>query len=201
MPLSAVQKGAIGQFAFLATALVTGRGQVEVYTPAADNEGRDAEVRRHLRRAASVGIQVKVAFGMVVKNGRREYLSLRFFAPEQRVSIDPRLWYFLAVYDLRQLRFYDPVFLIPSAVLHRLAHRSKTSRGTLFSIEANLAPGSNDELAPYRVAPRDLGKRLLGILDDGGETARLTSGRLPAEAILVRKRKRRVRGSRRMRAA
>src|SRR2546428_11351076 len=105
MPLSAIQKGAIGQFAFLATALVTGRGQVEVYTPAADNEGRDAEVRRHLKRAASVGIQIKVAFGLSINatGGRRTYLTLRFAIPEKRVRNDPRLWYFLAVYDPRQL--------------------------------------------------------------------------------------------------
>jgi len=104
MPLSAIQKGAIGQFAFLETALVTGRGQVEIYTPAADNEGRDAEVRRHLKRAAAIGIQIKVAFEIfrVNQRGRRTYLSLRFVIPERRISRDPRLWYFLAVYDVNQ---------------------------------------------------------------------------------------------------
>src|SRR2546425_1082891 len=110
MPLSAIQKGAIGQFAFLETALVTGRGLLEVYTPAADNEGRDAEVRRHLKRAAGIGIQVKVAFGQsrTVKGGRRTYLALTFVVPKKNVTNDPRLWYFLALYDPRQLRFHDP---------------------------------------------------------------------------------------------
>jgi hypothetical protein len=51
--LSLVQKGAIGQFAFLATALVTGKGMVEVYTPAVDNEGRDAEIRKQPALPAS----------------------------------------------------------------------------------------------------------------------------------------------------
>src|ERR1700731_597489 len=94
MPLSATQKGVIGQFAFLETALVTGRGQIEVYTPAADNEGRDAEVRRHLRRTAGIGIQVKVAFGMrkVDRRGRKTYMSVRFSIPAKRLSSDPRLW-------------------------------------------------------------------------------------------------------------
>jgi hypothetical protein len=77
MALSAIQKGAIGQFSFLATALVTGKGHVEVYTPAIDNEGRDAEIRRHLKPSPSIGIQVKVAFGTVTL-GRTRYLDIRF---------------------------------------------------------------------------------------------------------------------------
>src|SRR5438094_5450674 len=168
MPLSAIQKGAVGQFAFLATALVTGRGQVEVYTPAADNEGRDAEVRRHLRRAASIGIQIKVAFGLhhVTGHHGRTYLEHRFVTPEKRLRNDPRLWYFVAVYDLRQLRYLDPVFLIPSAVMHRLGRCGRATRGIQFEVIANLLPTSRDKWSPYRVALSDLGKRLLEIIDE-----------------------------------
>src|SRR5207248_11082601 len=104
MPLSAIQKGAVGQFAFLATALVTGRGQVEVYTPAADNEGRDAEVRRHLRRLAGIGIQVKIAFSRSKTGGRRNYLAVTFSIKKTRIRNDPRLWYFIGLYDERELR-------------------------------------------------------------------------------------------------
>src|SRR5919109_1261281 len=103
MPLSNVQKGAIGQFAFLAAALVTGKGEVEVYTPAADDEGRDAEVRRHLGRAPAIGIQVKVAFVTFVRGRRTRYLVIRFSLRVARVASDPRLWYFFAFYDQKQL--------------------------------------------------------------------------------------------------
>lgn len=203
MPLSAIQKGAIGQFAFLATALVTGRGQVEVYTPAADNEGRDAEVRRHLKRAPGIGIQVKVAFGIsrVVKGGRRTYLSLRFVVPEKRLSNDPRFWYFLAVYDPRQLRFHDPAFLVPSAVIHRLARYGNTRRGIRFAVEANLIPGSHDQWSPYRLALSDLGKRLLELIDDASLTAEAGSLPLPAGAIVLGRAARRRRSTRDRRAA
>src|SRR5439155_20880962 len=98
MPLSSAQKGAIGQFTFLATALVTGNGQVEVYVPAADNEGRDAEIRRHLKPAPGVSIQVKVSFATTTEGGPDRYLSLRFSLPEKRIQNDPRRWYFLAYY-------------------------------------------------------------------------------------------------------
>src|ERR1700731_2751985 len=99
MSLSNAQKGAIGQFEFLATSLTTGNGEVEVYTPAADNEGRDAEVRRHAKRTPGIGIQVKVAF-MTVKispTNMQDYLEIRFTLPKNRIQNDPRFWYFLAI--------------------------------------------------------------------------------------------------------
>jgi hypothetical protein len=203
MPLSAVQKGAIGQFAFLAAALVTGRGQVEIYTPAADNEGRDAEVRRHLQRAASIGIQIKVGFGLYSTHahGGRKYLELRFDIPEKRLRNDPRLWYFIGVYDPVQLRLLDPVFLIPSAVMHRLARQGRTKRGILFQVIANLVPTSRDEWSPYRLALRDLGKRLLQIIDDASMTAEAGTIPLPEGAIVIGRARRRAARPKRNRIA
>src|SRR2546425_8511252 len=127
VPLSTSQKGAIGQFAFLATALATGKGQVEVYSPVADNEGRDAEVRRHLNRALAICVQVKVTFATVTSGtgGRAPYLGHRFSIAANRVQDDPRLWYFFAYYDAIQLRLYDPVFLVPAHVFHAMGRTAK----------------------------------------------------------------------------
>jgi len=185
MPLSAIQKGAIGQFAFLAAALVTGRGQIEVYTPAADNEGRDAEVRRHLRRLAGIGIQVKIAFGLSKTGGRRKYLAVTFSIPKTRLRNDPRLWYFIGLYDERQLRLQDPVFLIPSAVLHRLARRGKNRRGIQFDVVANLSPSSRDQWSRYRIALADLGKRLLEIIDQAPLSTSGEASRFPVDGLLL----------------
>jgi hypothetical protein len=185
MPLSAIQKGAIGQFAFLAAALATGRGQIEVYTPAADNEGRDAEVRRHLRRIAGIGVQVKIAFGLSRTGGRRKYLAVTFSIPKTRLRNDPRLWYFIGLYDERQLRLLDPVFLIPSAVLHRLARRGKSKRGIQFDVVANLSPSSRDQWAPYRIALADLGKRLLEIIDQAPLSTSGEVSRFPVDGLLL----------------
>jgi hypothetical protein len=202
MPLSAVQKGAVGQFAFLAIALVTGNGQVEIYTPVADNEGRDAEVRRHLKRAADIGIQIKVAFGLsIVNSGRRTYLALRFEIADKRLRNDPRLWYFLAVYDPRQLQLLDPVFLIPSAVMHRMARHGRSKRGIQFHVNANLIPDSHDKWSPYRVTLSDLGKRLLEIIDDASLTAEPVIVPLPAGAIVIGRAGRQSQSARRRRAA
>ena len=165
MPLSTSQKGAIGQFVFLATALVTGKGQVEIYSPTADNEGRDAEVRRHLKAAAAIGIQIKVAFLTVLSGGRARYLGIRCGISINRVQNDPRLWYFFAYYDPRELRFHDPVFLVPAHVFHRVGRMGKRKGKIYFLFLANLSPTSHDRWSPYRVARADLGKRLLEIID------------------------------------
>ncbi|HET9847247.1 MAG TPA: hypothetical protein VFR68_01665 [Candidatus Dormibacteraeota bacterium] len=184
MPLSTVQKGAIGQFAFLVTALATGKGQLEVYIPAADNEGRDAEVRRHLKLLAAIGVQIKVGFELHRSgHGRKTYLWLRFQLARHRIQNDPRLWYFFAVFDSMQMRFHDQVFLIPASVLYKLAVRGTRGRLISFQVHANISPTSHDRWTPYRFSLTELGNRLLEIIDEAELTA--TSGSLPLAAAMV----------------
>jgi hypothetical protein len=191
MPLSLTQKGAIGQFAFLVTALATGKGQVEIYSPSADNEGRDAEVRRHLKPAPAISIQIKVAFSRVISDGRR-YLWLRFAILENRIQNDPRLWYFFAFFDGGELRLHDPVFLIPSHVLHKMGRRGRQGKRIWFEVLASLEPASHDRWSPYRVARADLGKRLLEIIDQAPLTAGSRALKLPSDSVLIGRARRRV---------
>jgi len=187
VPLSSSQKGAIGQFAFLATALATGKGQVEVYSPVADNEGRDADVRRHLKRTPAISIQEKVTFSTVTcgTGGRAPYLGHRFSIAANRVQNDPRLWYFFAYYDETQLRFYDPVFLVPAHVFHTMGRTAKVKGRIYFLMMANLSPSSHDRWSPFRVAPKDLGPRLLDIIDKTRLMSSSVPPHLPADAMLL----------------
>jgi hypothetical protein len=187
VPLSTTQKGAIGQFAFLATALATGKGELEVYSPAADNEGRDAEVRRHLKPALAIGIQEKVTFD-TFNNGtgsRASYIGSRFTIVEERVQNDPRLWYFFALWGTDELRLHDPCFLVPAHVFHVMGRTGKRDGRIEFVMMANLSPNSRDRWSPFRVAPKDLGPRLLEIVDKTGLTATRLLPHLPADAMLV----------------
>src|ERR1700674_2965167 len=184
MPLSSAQKGAIGQFAFLAAAPATGKGQVEAYTPAADNEGRDAEIRRHMKRTPGIGIQIKVAFETQRRTGHKQrYLEIRFKLPEDRVQNDPRLWYFLALYERSQLGLLDPVFLIPSHVFHKAARKGSWKGKVECVMLASLGPEAHDRWSPYRVALADLGERLLEIVDEMGLTARGVLPQLPVDGV------------------
>jgi hypothetical protein len=185
MPLSPIQKGAIGQFAFLITALVTGKGQLEVYVPSADNEGRDAEIRRHLKPENSIGVQIKVALA-AVKSDRGDVLFISFHLPLHSIQNDPSLWYFFAVFDQAQLRFRDPVFLVRADEFHRLARQRKLwKQKAVFEIEASLEPGAHDRWTPYRAALHDLGRRLLEIVDSSQLAPGTQAKPLPSEAVLV----------------
>ncbi len=185
MPLSSVQKGAIGQFTFLATALATGGGEIEVYTPAADNEGRDAEVRRHLKSMPGISVQIKVTFSSSrYGGGTSDYLKILFELPLTRVQNDPRLWYFLAEYDRKQLGFRKPVYLISADVFHKIGRDGKPTHGVQwFAITANLNPKSRDKWSRYRVDPNELGKRLLEIVDQTALRATPGQPHLPADAV------------------
>jgi hypothetical protein len=187
VPLSTTQKGAIGQFAFLATAIATGKGELEVYSPAADNEGRDAEVRRHLKPALAIGIQEKVTFDMFPSSGRSRAMSMdiRFCTVEERVQSDPRLWYFFALWGNDELRLHDPCFLVPAHVFHVMGRTGKRNGRIYFVMRASLSPDSHDRWSPFRVAPKDLGPRLLEIVDKTGLMASSLLPHLPAEAMLV----------------
>ncbi len=185
MPLSNVQKGAIGQFAFLSTALATGGGQVEAYAPVADNEGRDSQVRRHLSPSAGIGVQIKVVLCLSkVGQTPRNYIRTSFQIAQKRIQNDSRLWYFLAFYNPKELRLHDPTFLVRSDVFHKVARTGKPSKGKVwFTVQASVEPDSHDRWTPYRLAPKDLGKRLLEIIDSAGLTASEKRVQLPAEAI------------------
>lgn len=187
MPLSTTQKGAIGQFAFLATALATGKGELEVYSPAADNEGRDAEVRRHLKPALAIGLQEKVTFETYNSGtgSRARYIGTRFSIAEERMQNDPRLWYFFALWGNDELRLHDPCFLVPAHVFHVMGRTGKRDGRIYFLMMASLSPDSHDRWSPFRVAPKDLGPRLLAIVDKTGLMATRLRPHLPADSVLV----------------
>jgi hypothetical protein len=187
MPLSSVQKGAIGQFTFLATALATGGGEVEIYAPVADNEGRDAEVRRHLKSVPGISVQVKTTDSISqYGGGRSEYLKILFCKRKGRVKKDPRLWYYFALYDMKELQFKDPEYLIPADVFHKIGRDGKPSKGLQwFAITANLGPKSRDKWSRYRVLRKDLGPRLLAIIDEAALTATRGLPHLPADGVWV----------------
>jgi hypothetical protein len=203
MPLSNVQKGAIGQFAFLSTALATGGGEVEAYVPVADNERRDAEIRRHLKSTPGVTVQVKVAFrSMPHGQARTKYLRIVFNVRLHRLVHDARFMYFFAVYDASELRLHDPCFLIPSDIFHKIGRGGRPKNGVQwFALMANLDPKARDKWSRFKVAPNVLGKRLLEVIDEAPLTVARNSVKLPPDSVWLWRASRPVAGSRRDRAA
>jgi hypothetical protein len=203
MPLSPVQKGAIGQFAFLSTALATGGGEVEAYAPVADNERRDAEIRRHLRSTPGVTVQVKVAFRSTsYGRSRSKYLSIVFNVRDSRLVRDARFFYFFALYDLSELRLHDPCFLIPSDTFHKIGLDGRPRNGVhWFSLRASLDPHSRDKWSGFRVAPSELGSCLLKVVDETSLTVARRPLKSPPDAVWIGRSHRPSANRRRSRAA
>jgi len=203
MPLSNVQKGAVGQFAFLSTALATGGGEVEAYVPVADDERRDAEIRRHMKSTPGVTVQVKVAFKLLPRRrSRSKYLKIGFNVRLKRLEADARFFYFFAYYDSTELRLADPCFLIPSDIFHKTGRDGRPKKGIQwFSILASLEPRSRDKWSRFRVAPKDLGARLLQVIDEAPLTAGRSAVELPADAVWLGRARRPTARSRRARAS
>jgi hypothetical protein len=104
--------------------------------------------------------------------------------PKSRVQSDPRLWYFFAVYDGKQLGFRKPAYVIPADVFHKIGRDGNPSHGVQwFAITANLDPKSRDKWSRYRVAPAELGTKLLDIVDHTALRATGVLPRLPADAV------------------
>jgi hypothetical protein len=161
-PLSSQQQGVIGQYEFAKLVVLGGKGQLEVDEPISDDERRDEEIHRKHRFRPSLAIQVKTS--TVLGPSPRRLLDVRFNVPATHVFTDPAYWYFFAHLDLKTMAFSDPVFIVPSREVHEHARFGKAGAMLHFSFRASLAERSRDKWAPYRVAQREVGARVLEIL-------------------------------------
>ena len=163
MPLNEVQRGDIGQIEAIKILMLTGNGEVECDNPQTDDEHRDIEThrRRHFLGAA---LQVKTAW-RIWTHRKSEIIQIPFSVHARRLVSDPRFYYLFGFFDRKTMTFRDPMFLVPSAVVHQHAMPRLVAGRWRFTFQASLKPGARDRFSPYRVSRAQLGKALLAILD------------------------------------
>jgi hypothetical protein len=64
------------------------------------------------------------------------------------------------------MTFRDPLFLVPSIVVHKHAMPRLVDGRWRFTFQASLKPGARDFFSRYRVFRDEVGKVLLAIIDD-----------------------------------
>jgi hypothetical protein len=88
------------------------------------------------------------------------------------------------------MRLDDPVFLIPSAVFHKIADPQPKGAFVWYVMAANMEKRTRDKWAPYRVDPLQLGKHLLKIMNDlkkqHGQAASLVELPTDSDVLFVR---------------
>jgi len=82
---------------------------------------------------------------------------------------------FFAHFDVKAMRFTDPVFLVPSGFVHKHARNGTIYGEARFAESASLEPKSRDKWAPFRLSQVEVGPRLLEILGTLGSSKRPTA--------------------------
>jgi hypothetical protein len=149
--------GRAGELAFALYGLVTSAGELELFTPVADDDHVDATGARKGGMPA-IAIQVKTG-GAVDKSGQVE---ARASFPAGQVREHPAFLYAVLLLDAESVAIAAS-WLVPSPDFNRLAYRHiEGSRETL-SLRAY--PTRDDACSEFRVPPLEIGPRLLAFID------------------------------------
>jgi hypothetical protein len=164
LAISLVQQGIIAQNEFAKFLMIGSGGQIEIAAPLTDEERRDFEihVRNHLGWALALQIKSVMELTRLSKNSL--YIRSFFSVRASRVVNDPLFWYLYAFLDPKTMGFVDPVFFIPSEYFHQHANPEKKGGFWHFNFEASMEPGSHDQWAQFRVDTRQLGKKVLAVM-------------------------------------
>ncbi|HEX6350094.1 MAG TPA: hypothetical protein VF160_11980 [Candidatus Dormibacteraeota bacterium] len=149
------QLGRAGELALALYALVTSDGEIQLYTPVADDDHTDATAGRR-GQVPAIAIQVKTARD-VDKAGQVE---AKADFPAGQVREHPAFLY--AVLLLQSVSI-GTMWLVPSPDFNRLADRRVV--GTREIVHFFASPDKDDRWSSYRVQPLELGTRLLQIVD------------------------------------
>ena len=179
MGITSTQQGVITEAEFAKVVILTTDGALVPARPVADDDRRDYEI--HIRRhfLESLAMQLKTAKRLRL-HGRSRMLQINFRVTAPLVS-DDRHWYFLAYFDVEEMRFIDPVFLVPSRFLHKHALHGVGRGAIQLQFKANMEPSSLDRWSPFRLTLKELGQRILQILK---QLERQTRGRRQSTELL-----------------
>jgi hypothetical protein len=166
MPITRVQQGVIGQNEYAKLVMMGSGGLAEVADPKTDDDRRDAETHVRGKYGFALANQIKTTLRLRMSKGGSKYLVCEFHVRPERIVNNPYFWYFIAHLDSKLMRFADPVFFVPSTVMHTHAAAGRVGKDRHFQFLANMEPKGRDLWVPYRVTPLDLGKRVLEVMED-----------------------------------
>lgn len=154
-PMDKTQLGRAGEIALALYALVSSGGELQLYTPVADDDHVDATAGRR-GGIPAIAIQVKTTAhldrgGMV--DAKAEY-------PAGEVREHPAFLY--AIVLLRSVAI-DTLWLVPSPDFNRNVYR-RTSGGREV-LEFRAYPSRDDAFSTFRVPPLETGPHLLSVID------------------------------------
>lgn len=136
-------------------AMVSSDGELQLFTPVADDDHVDATAGRR-GGVPAIAIQVKTARD-VDRNGSVEATAEY---PAGRVREHPAFLY--AVLLLPSVTI-ESAWLIPSPEFNRIAYRHTKRNREILEFRAD--PSRDDRYSTFRVPPHEIGPRLLAVID------------------------------------
>ena len=178
MPITSVQHGVIGQFLAAVLMMLGSDGLLEVAAPMSDDERRDQEI--HIRGLFGLGLALQVktsTYRHIYQRDIHPRLQVQFSVVAKRLVDHPLFWYLFAYLDTEKMCLGDPLFLVPSAIVHKHGFAKQKGGRWHFELQASMSPTAHDIWAPWQVLSRDLGKRVLEIIREAikDPTAQLPS--------------------------
>ncbi|GAC1658694.1 MAG: hypothetical protein NVS9B1_19150 [Candidatus Dormibacteraceae bacterium] len=179
------QLGRAGELALTLYGLVTSDGQLELFSPVADDDHVDlvAGLRGGL---PALAIQVKTTDGLDANGLVQAVASYR----HGEVREDPAFLYAVLLMEAVEVRV---AWLVPSPEFNRLAYRNTVAGRDVLEFRA--APDGDDVFAIFRLDPKQLGPALVASIQAGPakpEAWLLALGQGPARPGFRRQRSRPV---------
>lgn len=177
-PISFTQQGIVTQYELAKILIITSDGLLEVALPLTDDDRRDMEIHIRGKFARSVALQVKSTTHLE-HPFKANRLSMFFSVPKAKLISHPNFWYYFGYFDLKLMRYANPVFIVPSEEVHTHAAPHLEGDRWTFNFGASLDPASQDRWVPWRTRTSEVGSRVLDIF--GNEKVSRGVSPLPAE--------------------
>ena len=157
MALSDVQSGRIGEFLLAIYAMLTTDGALVPFQVDADDDHRDLVVAVK-GKSTFASLQAKACFEL----GESGFVQSNATYFENSIPRDPGWIYVIVlVLDLAPVVWW----VIPAPDFNRIASHSPARGGREVELHFRAHPDRDDAAAPFRVQTRDLGSRLLSLID------------------------------------
>ena len=149
------QLGRAGELALALYALISSDGELELFSPIADDDHVDATAGRK-GGIPAIAIQVKTA-PKVDKDG---LVEARASFPAGQVREHPAFLYAVLLLDSVAI---GTAWLVPSPDFNRLVYRQEADGRVVLAFRGD--PKRPDRFTPFLVPPLELGPRLLSVID------------------------------------
>ena len=147
--------GRAGELALALYAMVSSNGELQLFTPVADDDHVDATAARR-GGVPAIAIQVKTASGV----DRDGLVEAKADYPVGRVREHPAFLY--AVLMLSSVTV-EAAWLVPSPDFNRIAYRHTSAAREILEFRGD--PSRDDRYSTFRVPPLEIGPRLLAVID------------------------------------